>query len=150
MASVYPPLLCLCLPNEGGESLPFPKSALPLSVFRVRRQRLFHFNMSDISDTGADERTSLIGEAVKTLPSNGGLSRQPHKYEEEVGGSSTKELSSGRLILVLGVVWFGSFLAAFGNKNTGAITYQYNIRPADRWRQTQRWLPPSRDLSLLL
>ena len=62
--------------------------------------------------TGTSERTPLLDEVAISATSNGNLSRQVYQRKEE----EVKELSSGRLSLVLGVVWFGSFLAAFGNQ----------------------------------
>jgi hypothetical protein len=94
--------------------------------------------MTFVDINGAGERTPLLGEVTILAPSNGYVARKSYRPEEG-GNPPAKELSGGRLALVLGVVWLGSFLAAFGNKKTGTIFIVKRIFVLGQIRLTSRW-----------
>lgn len=102
--------------------------------------------MASTSSTGAGEQTALLGEGELSGRRNAGVAKQLYRHDEDVGSGSPKELSGGRLALVLGVVWFGSFLAAFGNKRAGKT----NLEETRLTFQMQQWSLPSQHLSRLL
>lgn len=64
--------------------------------------------------TSATERTPLLGDSH---PADHGLSAEPGPDTEEQP-PLTKEASTKELILVLGSIWLGVFLAALGMTHT--------------------------------